>query len=143
MENLPNFIIGGNHIDERGILSFVNDFDLTTIKRMYMITHPDIDVVRAWQAHQAEQKWFYVVEGSFKVQLVAIDNWENPSEDLPTLTYTLTAASGILHIPAGYANGFKALTPNSKLMVFSDFTIAESANDNYKFAASKWADWSI
>ena len=141
MKNLPNFIIGGTYTDQRGTLSFVNDFDLTVIKRMYMITHDDSTVIRAWQGHQIEQKWFYVTEGSFTVMLVVIDNWENPGEDLTLFKYRLTTGSGVLYIPGGYANGFKADVPNSKLMVFSDCTIEQSKNDNYRFEASKWVDW--
>ena len=37
--------------------------------------------------------------------------------------------------------GFKALEANSKMMVFSSFTVEESSNDNYRFDKDKWYDW--
>ena len=140
---LPGLIRGGQHTDERGTLTFFNDFDLKIVKRFYVIDHPDTTVVRAWQAHKAEQKWFYVIAGKFKVVIVQPDNWEHPSNDLEVYEYTLKSEEAhILHIPGGVANGFKALQPNSKMIVFSDFTVEESSNDSYRFQNEVWYDWS-
>ncbi len=71
---------GAKHVDARGILSYNNDFDLTPVKRMYVIENQDTQVVRAWQGHKKEQRWFTAVKGSFKIELIAIDNWEKPSK---------------------------------------------------------------
>ncbi|MET3112945.1 dTDP-4-dehydrorhamnose 3,5-epimerase-like enzyme [Pedobacter sp. CG_S7] len=139
----PEFIIGGNHCDKRGQLSFVNDFSLQQVKRFYHIHHPDINVIRAWQGHQIEQKWFYVLEGSFDIVLVKPDDWTQPSKDLEVIHYRITALSGVLHVPSGYANGFKAVLPNSKMIVFSDATVEQSNNDNYRFDQNMWFDWNI
>jgi hypothetical protein len=38
----------------------------------------------------------------------------------------------ILEIGGGYFNGFEALEEGSVLMVFSDFSLEESNNDNYR-----------
>ena len=54
---------------------------MSPIKRVYFTTHYDIEVVRAWQGHTIESRWFRCVKGSFNVKLVEIDNWENPSND--------------------------------------------------------------
>ncbi|WP_222535566.1 WxcM-like domain-containing protein [Pedobacter polysacchareus] len=138
----PKFISGGSHIDNRGTISFVNGFNLNEAKRLYAIEHNNKAVVRAWQGHKDEQKWFYVVAGSFKVVVVKPDNWENPSKYLPTKEFLLTTVfPGVLHIPAGYANGFKALETGSKIIVFSDFTVEQSSNDNYRFDQDLWFDW--
>ena len=48
----PYIIDGAVHNDHRGTVAFVNDFDMSPIKRMYTITHPSTTVVRAWQAHK-------------------------------------------------------------------------------------------
>jgi WxcM-like, C-terminal. len=66
----PVIISGNKHQDERGILSFINDFDMEPVKRFYTIFHHDTTVVRAWQGHQVEQKWFVVLEGAFDIALV-------------------------------------------------------------------------
>lgn len=138
----PAFISGGSHTDDRGNISFVNDFNLAEVKRFYVIEHPDTDIVRAWQGHKKEQKWFHVLSGSFKVAVVRPDNWQNPSEAVGVKTFVLSANStGVLHIPGGYANGFKAMEPNSKVIIFSDFTVEQSANDNYRFDQGLWYDW--
>lgn len=138
----PKIIQGGRHTDSRGILSFVNDFRLDEIKRFYTIEHTDDSVVRAWQGHQKEKKWFYTLEGSFCIVLVQPDDWVNPSNTLPIQEFILNAQdSQILSIPSGYANGFKALQPHSKLLVFSNFTTEESADDNFRFDKDKWFNW--
>ena len=138
----PEFIEGGDYTDFRGRISFVNDFQLNNVQRFYVIEQKDVDVVRAWQAHRHENKWFHVIEGSFKIVIVRLDDWENPSQDLKTMEFDLSSANiGVLHVPGGYANGFKALEPNSKIMVFSDSTLEQSANDNYRFDQGFWYKW--
>ena len=135
-------IQGGTHQDERGRLIFFNEFDMSTVKRFYVIEHTAIETVRAWQGHKKEEKWFYVISGGFKVVLVQPDDWENPSQDLKPEEYVLKAEDNrVLYIPGGRANGFKALSPGSKMIVFSSFTVAESANDNYRFDKKMWCAW--
>ncbi len=136
-------IQGAQHLDERGTLSFFNYFDMAPVKRLYVIEHPDTIIVRAWQAHKMEQKWFYVVEGSFKIVVLKLDNWEKPSKNLPVQEFILDSGMNrILHIPGGYANGFKALEAHSKLIVFSDFSIEDAGKDDFRFDRSLWYDWS-
>jgi dTDP-4-dehydrorhamnose 3,5-epimerase-like enzyme len=138
----PEIISGGNFKDDRGKISFVNDFQFQNVKRFYTIEHPDILIIRAWQAHQKENKWFYVVAGSFMIAWVKIDIWENPSSDLEAdHTVLRSEESNILHIPGGYANGFRAVAPHSKLVVFSDLTVQESNADNYRFNKELWFEW--
>ena len=138
----PTIIKGGSFHDSRGTLRFINDFDMAQIRRAYIIEHPNTDIVRAWLGHRKEQKWFYVLDGSFDVHLVQPDDWTNPSNDLPLISHKLSADNNeILHVPCGYANGFRALQDNSKLFVFSDFTMEQSAGDNYRFRFDLWFDW--
>jgi len=138
----PKLIKGGIHNDSRGELQFVNDCDLSDIKRFYRITHFDTTTIRAWQAHQREMKIFHCLSGSFMVHLIKIDDWENPSEDLQPISFTLSGTdSEVLLIPPGYANGFKALTPNSELLVFSNQTLTEAADDDFRFPNSMWVKW--
>ena len=95
-----SLIHGGQHTDERGTVSFVNDFDMAPVKRFYIIEHPDTTIARAWQAHKKEQKWFYVVAGSFKVVLVKPDDWEKPSENDMVQEFILKSGMNqVLHIP--------------------------------------------
>jgi dTDP-4-dehydrorhamnose 3,5-epimerase-like enzyme len=141
LTNFKNFqlIEGGIFSDNRGKLSHVNEFNMSLVKRFYAVENCRENPVRAWQAHQKESKWFFVVKGSFLIGLVQPDNWENPSPNLHMEKIILSETeSKVLYIPPGYANGVKALEENSKLMVFSNFTIQEAANDNIIFDVNTW-----
>ena len=138
----PHIIKGRNYTDERGELEFFNEFDMSPIKRVYFTTHFDIEVIRAWQGHTIESRWFRCVNGGFNVKLVEIDNWENPSDDLKVFKYELTAEKQeILYIPNGYVNGFKALKADSKLMIMSNYGFNEIENDQIRFDHNKWTEW--
>lgn len=132
-------IKGNDHKDHRGIIRFVNDFNFEKIKRFYTITHPDTSVIRAWQGHKLETKYFYVTKGSYLINWIEIDNWEKPSTDLKINAHTLSETqSEILIIPPGHVNGFKALEPGSTMIVFSDMTLEESKNDDFRFDLDYW-----
>jgi dTDP-4-dehydrorhamnose 3,5-epimerase len=128
-------LIKGNiHKDQRGIVRFVNDFHFENVKRFYSITHPNTSTIRAWQGHKLETKYFYVTKGSFLINWIKIDNWQQPSKDLKINTHTLSDnQSEILIIPPGHVNGFKALAPYSTMIVFSDMSLEESKEDDYRF----------
>lgn len=135
-------ITGGTHTDDRGTLTFFNNFDMKRIRRFYQIEHQELNIIRAWQAHQIEQKWFYVIQGSFKVVLVQPDNWTNPSTDLAFEEFILKSGDNqILHIPGGFANGFQAMEPHSKLIVFSNFSMKEAGTDDFRFDKDLWYKW--
>ncbi|MEN8123069.1 MAG: WxcM-like domain-containing protein [Bacteroidota bacterium] len=142
LKNIPEIITGGIHSDERGELLYNNDFDLTTIKRMYIIKHPDKNVVRAWQGHQQEHKFFKCIRGSFVVAWKKIDDFNNPTDNHKADYTVLTESeNNLLSVPPGYANGIKALEANAELMVFSDFKLGESLDDKIRFDKNLWLDW--
>ncbi len=130
---------GNIHTDERGTLSFVNEFNLQQTKRFYTVTHPDVNIIRAWQGHKIETKHFFVTKGSFLFGWVKPDNWETPLGNLIITKQVLSANEPcVLTIHAGYANGFKALEENSTVIVFSDCTLEESTGDMYRFHQNTW-----
>jgi len=136
-------IVGSSHVDERGELKFFNNLDMSEIVRFYEIAPSATDVIRAWQAHKKEKKWLYCLSGSFVVNLIKIDDFENPSNEIKTERFIIGEEdSKILVIPGGYANGFRAETKGSKLMVFSNFSISESQKDDFRFLPDQWsAQW--
>lgn len=135
-------ISGGSHEDVRGSLNYVNDFEFKGIKRFYQIIQRSTSVVRAWQGHKIEHKYFYVSSGAFLVACTEIDNWEAPSESLKASHYTLSSATpAILSVPPGFANGIKALEKNSTLMVFSNLSLEDSTHDRFSFDSSLWLEW--
>lgn len=142
MQEQPSILKGGIFTDHRGSMRFVNDFRFGDVKRFYFIKHPDTTVVRAWQGHQFEKKYFYPIAGSFLVAWVKIGDFENPSRDLlPEYHMLSTENSEIISVPKGYANGLKALEPNSELLIFSDMDLEESVNEKIRFSADWWLDW--
>lgn len=137
-----DLIKGGVHKDERGVIRFVNDFDLLHVRRFYHIHHSSINIIRAWQGHQIESKWFHCTKGAFVIKVIQIDNWENPSKKLEILSFELSAKeSNVLHIPGGYVNGFKAVEKESSLLVFSDKDLKASKDDDYRFNKNYWQNW--
>lgn len=132
-------IQGGIHEDSRGKIIYANDFNLEEVKRMYHFHQSDISVIRAWQGHRREHKWFHCVKGSFEIQAVTLDDFDTPSRDLVPSCYTLEATnSQILHLPSGHANGFKAIEEDSILMVFSNMNVADSSADLIRFDIEYW-----
>lgn len=135
-------IKGGIARDHRGQISYVNSLDMCEIKRFYIISHDNVDVIRAWHAHQYEKKWFYCVKGSFTLALVRIDNWEAPSSNLQPEIFHLTADdSQIVCVPEGYANGLKALTPDSVMLVYSNKVLDEAVKDSWRYDSQMWMEW--
>lgn len=135
----PKLIEGGNFSDNRGTLSYVNDFSFKDIERFYIISNSDTHPVRAWQGHKLDAKNFYCLSGSFRIHYVKIDNWENPSKDLVVETVILTVSeSKMLHIPAGYANAIESLELDSKLISFSTLPLSNVSEDDVRYDANYW-----
>lgn len=129
-----DFIKGGIAKDDRGQIRFVNDFDMSLVKRFYIIKNVDLTLVRGWRAHRIEQRWFYILSGSFAIDIVRIDDWETASTDLPVERLFLsTNENQVLHLSTGYATAFQSLEENSELLVFSDFGIENAPYDDYTY----------
>ncbi|WP_423736766.1 hypothetical protein [Chitinophaga caseinilytica] len=138
-----NLISGNDFQDARGKLTFVNDFDMSAVRRFYTIEHPDTAVVRAWQGHRVERKWFHVLEGAFEISVVKPDDWSQPSGELPVTTFKLEAGNPqVLAVPSGNATGFRATVANSKMIVFSDQSLDDSKQDDFRFPGHLWRNWS-
>jgi len=131
-------------VDDRGEVGFVNDFDFSGVKRFYMVKNHRSGFVRAWHAHQREAKYVAVSEGAALVGAVKIDDWQNPSKDLPVSRFVLSARKPrVLFIPAGYANGFMSLTEDARLIFFSTSTLKDSMGDDIRYDARYWDIWHV
>lgn len=135
----PELIKGGFAVDERGTVSFVNDFDFHEVKRFYIAENMSTDVIRAFHGHMKEAKYISVIEGAAIVIAVPIDNSEKPSKDVEIERFVLSAASpSVLYVPGGYANGFRALDKNTKVIFFSNTSLEDSQEDSFRFAFDYW-----
>lgn len=140
----PKLIEGGLAVDDRGTVSFVNDFQFPGVKRFYVVSNHKAGFIRAWHGHKREAKYITVIEGSAVVAAVAIDNWEHPSKTAKMYRVVLSASRpAIFFIPPGHANGFMSLSRNCKVIVFSTATLQESERDDVRYDARYWDIWKI
>lgn len=128
----------GQAIDDRGVLSFVNEVDFKDVKRVYMVENFSTDTVRAFHGHMAENKYVMVVKGSIilasaEIKFVTADPEQTPY--LLGLQRVILSDRDfrIAHIPAGRANGFRALEPETKVLFYSTSTLEESLGDDIRF----------
>lgn len=129
----PKLISGKCHSDQRGLLFYNNDFNSSLVKRIYIIQNKSNDLIRGWQGHKIEQRWFSAISGQFKIQLIQIDNWENPSKSLEVKTFLIDAEElNILHVPQGYISSIQSLESDSKLLVMADYLLGEN-KDEYRY----------
>ena len=142
MENLnkkPYLIEGGLAIDDRGQLTFANDFDFSNVKRFYMIENFSQDIIRAFHGHLKEEKYVLVVSGSAIIAVVEMNDTTKPKKSNEVHRFILSSRKPcILHIPAGYANGLKALEENTQIIFFSTSSLEESKGDDYRFPYDYW-----
>ena len=138
MTKNPKTIEGNLFVDDRGYVSCVNDFNFGGIKRFYVVENHQQGFVRAWHGHKKESKYVYVVSGSALICAVKLKDLEELVQIVPEeITVHKQILSSkipkIFYIPAGYANGFMTLEPNTKIMFFSTATLEESKKDDIRF----------
>lgn len=144
MSDQPTLIRGGNAVDDRGALAFVNDLTLSDYQRFYVVSNHRVGFVRAWHGHRFERKAAVVVSGAALVCAVQIDDWDTPSKDLIVHRHVLSERnpSGLV-IPAGYANGFMSLAPDTRVCFLSSSSLEDAAGDDVRFPARYWDPWSV
>ena len=143
-DSVVSYMDCGIAVDDRGLLTFANGFDMARVRRFYTVQNHTSGFVRGWHAHKREEKFIFPVSGSAVVAAVEVDDWENPSPDLVVTKHIVSSITPrILHVPGGFAHGFKTLSPDTSLMFFSTSTLEESADDDYRYEAYYWDAWNI
>lgn len=129
----PSVIEGDCYSDMRGSLFFNNEFDASKIKRIYIIENIDLEFVRGWQGHKIEQRWFSAISGKFKVDLIKIDNWDQPTKGLKVFSFVINSDKlNVIHVPQGYVSSLQSLESNSKLLIMADYLLGE-IEDEYRY----------
>jgi dTDP-4-dehydrorhamnose 3,5-epimerase len=135
----PLLISGDLAVDDRGSVSFVNDFRFENVVRFYRVANFSTSVIRAWHGHKKEAKYAYVVSGSAIVAAVPFDHDTSPDRNAAVQRYVLSAAKPrILYIPPGHANGFRPLEDNTVILFFSTSTLEETRGDDFRFPPDYW-----
>lgn len=129
----PVLIPGGRHQDHRGCVTYNNSINLHEIKRMYTVENSELDFIRGWQGHKVEQRWMTAIKGSFEIDVLDINFFEEKKSEIVPTKYTLISKKmDILHIPPGYLTSIKCLTLDSKLLLMSDFMLGD-VNDEIRY----------
>jgi dTDP-4-dehydrorhamnose 3,5-epimerase len=140
----PVLYNGDLAVDDRGEVSFVNDFNFAGVKRFYTVRNHRQGFIRAWHAHRREAKYVTVVAGAALIGAVEIDDWDRPSPGLPVKRFVLSARKPrVLYIPPGFANGFMSLAGDTHLMFFSTSSLEESLGDDVRYDARHWDIWTV
>ena len=142
--NEPTVVIGGRATDDRGALGFINNLNLSEFKRFYSVENHEAGFIRAWHGHVNEVKALVVIRGAALICAVKMTETVNPSKDQPVTRVVLSASNtSALLVPAGFANGFKTLTSDTLLLVFSSASLDESSKDDYRFPYNYWNPWDV
>ena len=140
----PMQIKGGKAVDDRGVLTFINDLNLDGFKRFYVVENHEQGFIRAWHGHLRETKAITVVKGSILVGAVKMTDATNPDKSVIPTRYVVSADTpSIVLIPSGYANGFKTLTQDAIVLIFSSSSLDESQGDDFRFDFDYWNVWDI
>ena len=138
------YIKGGIAIDDRGQISFCNDFVMTGIKRFYLVSNHRSEFIRAWHGHKEESKYVFIPSGTCLFATVKIFDWDSPNKNEKVERYVLSDKDpGILYVPPGYAHGYKTLTSDTKVFFFSTSTLKDSVHDDFRFDPYYWNPWDI
>lgn len=139
-----NIITGQTSTDDRGRVTFINDFNPSDlgIKRMYMVENHMQGFIRAWHGHLKEDKYVTVVKGAALIKAIQLNDFSNRNpymlnrehyEDAHISCVISENEPKVLHIPKGYANGFMTLTPDTKVLFYSTSSLEESKGDDFRF----------
>lgn len=144
MTDIVSFIEGGLAVDDRGMLRFCNEFDMTPIKRFYVVSNHEPRFVRAWHAHKYESKFAYVASGSALFGTVRVNDWTSPDPTADVSRFILSESKpGILEIPGGCAHGFMTLASDTRVFFFSTSTMEQSLEDDFRYPFDYWNPWSV
>jgi len=123
----PRLILGGLAVDDRGVVSFCNDFDFEGVKRFYVLENHAVGFIRAWHGHFHEAKYITVVSGTAVIGVVKLGEIVKPER------FVMSALRpAVLYVPSGYANGSMALTEDTKIIHFSTMSLEESMGDDVR-----------
>ncbi|MFX1355725.1 MAG: NAD-dependent epimerase/dehydratase family protein [Promethearchaeota archaeon] len=134
-----SLIPGGIAIDDRGSLSFANEFNFYGVKRFYQVQNFSTSTIRAFHGHLNEAKYVYVAKGSAIVAAVELDDHESPSKKQQVNRFILSDKNPqVLFIPPKYANGFRPLEEDTRILFFSTSSLEESKGDDYRYPVDYW-----
>lgn len=137
MNSKTQVLNGGVFTDDRGRIRFVNDFNFNNVKRFYQVENHRQGYIRAWHGHVNEGKYVYIVKGSALVGAIPMNDKNAQPEKFIISEHN----PKVLWIPPNYANGFKNLEEDTRIIFFSTSTLEESKGDDIRFPYDQWNIW--
>ena len=128
----PSIIEGKVNIDDRGKLFHINNFDLTPVKRIYIIENKTTNQYRGWKGHQIENRWFFCTKGSVEIQVVNIDFFSEKKDKIEIFNLS-DQDLNILFVPKGFATLIKQNKNKSRVTAMSDYLINTSNDENLRW----------
>lgn len=143
----PTIIYGDVAVDDRGYVTFVNDFHFKNVRRFYQVENHRAGFIRAWHGHYNEGKYIFVPKGAALVAAIPIEYFLD--HDMPGVgmipgtklwdekrTFQRVLSNrkpAIIYVPPGFANGFKTLAPDTIVQFYSTSTLEDSKDDDIRF----------
>ncbi len=133
-KKLPYIINGDIFNDHRGKVFSCNDFDMSSVKRIYSIENFDNNFIRGWKGHKIETRWFFATKGSIIIQTIAISDLENKKIPYNVSIFKLTENNlDILKVPPGYATSIKQFSHGDRICVFADYKLNDSGDEDLRW----------
>jgi dTDP-4-dehydrorhamnose 3,5-epimerase-like enzyme len=128
----PKIISAATAVDDRGSLTFCNDFGLAGVNRFYAVSNHRVGFVRAWHGHRNHATYLWPMSGVWHAAAMQIAEPGDDNEPYqgPVTQWTLTQET-ILHIPGGWFHGHKNLT-DGVLGVFSTASFEQVKEDDQR-----------
>ncbi|MFD0976363.1 hypothetical protein [Salinimicrobium gaetbulicola] len=105
-------------------------------KRLKLIENITRYEFNAWYGSKYNNRWYTASDGAFLFMIVEIDDWNNPSFNL-TVREFIVKKGETLHIPPGFAVGFKSLDNKAFLKCLIEGKYPENL-DTYVYDKSRW-----
>ena len=131
----PIIIEGHIFSDARGKLFYNNNFDISPIKRMYVIENINPNQLRGWKGHMIENRWFYCQTGEIEIQTVSLKCFEKKNPKIEKFNLS-DENLNILFVPKGFATIIKQNQNKSRVVAMSDYFLGESNDENLKWPSN-------
>ena len=132
--SFPHIIKGELFKDNRGKLFSCNQFDMSRIKRIYLIENINSNYIRGWKGHKIETRWFFATKGSIIINTILISDLEKAQPLSPIKTFKLNEDNlNVLEVPPGYATSIKQFSNGDRICVFADYQLGLSGDEDLRW----------
>ncbi len=131
----PELIKGKIHSDNRGKVFHINNFNLSPIKRMYIIENINTEQYRGWKGHSIENRWFYCQIGEIEIQVTSLNSFKTMNSEMEIFNLSESNLN-VLFVPKGFATNIRQVKNKSRVVAMSDYFVAECDDDNLRWPSN-------